>query len=261
MKIVFTALLMISFCMTGNTQIVKKQIPDKLIVFTFDDANESQYTIVAPILKQYGFGATFFVCEFPPNFMDSSMYMNWRQIRELGKMGFEVANHTHTHPQLSRLTEDQVVDQIKYIERKCDSIGIAKPVTFAYPGYDLSPFVLTVLKDRSYRFARGGGNRAYDPLKDNPLLVPSWAMTADNKAEIMKAFDKARKGKIVVITIHGVPDAEHSWVTTPPEMFREYVQYLSDNHYKVIAMRDLGQYINPAEAAKVIQADIPEKRK
>jgi peptidoglycan/xylan/chitin deacetylase (PgdA/CDA1 family) len=60
----FIALLFIlSAFLTGNSQILKKQIPDKLIVFTFDDATESQYSVVAPLLKQYGFGATFFVCE------------------------------------------------------------------------------------------------------------------------------------------------------------------------------------------------------
>src|SRR5262249_2878588 len=33
-------------------------IPDKLVVLTFDDSVASHYSVVRPLLKQYGFGAT-----------------------------------------------------------------------------------------------------------------------------------------------------------------------------------------------------------
>jgi len=36
-------------------------VPDKTVVLTFDDAVKSHLTVVAPVLKKYGFGATFFV--------------------------------------------------------------------------------------------------------------------------------------------------------------------------------------------------------
>ena len=38
-------------------------IPDKLVVLTFDDSVASHYSVVRPILKRYGFGATFFITE------------------------------------------------------------------------------------------------------------------------------------------------------------------------------------------------------
>ena len=40
---------------------VRKSIPDKLVVLTFDDSKASHYTVVRPLLKKYGFGATFFI--------------------------------------------------------------------------------------------------------------------------------------------------------------------------------------------------------
>jgi peptidoglycan-N-acetylglucosamine deacetylase len=245
----------------GHAQILIKKIPYKLVVFTFDDATASQYSIVAPLLRQYGFGGTFYICEFPPSSTDSNLYMNWRQIKELDKMGFEIANHTKSHPQLSKLTPEAIESQIAYIELKCDSMDIRKPVTFAYPGYDLDQRVLDILLKRGYQLARGGGNHAYDPLVDYPLLIPSWAMTANNKAEIMNAFSEARNGKIVVLTIHGVPDVEHPWVTTPPELFKEYLQYLSDQHFKVISLRELSSYINAGEAIKTLVPDLSRKSK
>jgi len=120
---------------------------------------------------------------------------------------------------------------------------------------------MDVLKEKGYGFARAGGSRAYDPLKDYPLIVPSWAMSDTNKPQIMKAFDEARDGKIVVLTIHGVPDREHPWVNTSPALFREYLQYLSDHHFKVISLRELEEYIDVKTALKVLVPDLTKNYK
>jgi len=261
MKKTVTLLLILFTAITGFSRIVKKPIPDKLVVLTFDDATASQYSVVAPLLKEYGFGATFFICEFPPNFNDTAKYMNWRQIGELNRMGFEIANHTKNHPAIAKLSKEKIEEQLNYIERKCDSMKIARPTTFAYPGYSLSLPGLKVLQEKGYQFARAGGSRVYDPSIDHPLLIPSWAMNSENKSQIMEAFSNARNGKIVVLTIHGVPDAEHSWVNTTPELFKEYLQYLKENHFTVVALRDLTKYIKVKEALKTITPDLTKKLK
>ena len=252
-------LIALSLFLQGHSQILKQEIPNKLVVLTFDDAPTSQYSIIAPMLKEFGFGATFFVCEFPPNYKDSTLYMNWRQIKALDKMGFEVANHTRTHANVGKLSQMEFNAELEYIENKCDSLRIAKPKNFAYPGYGLNALALEFLQKKDYNFARAGGSRAYDPLVDHPYLIPSWATDAENKNEIMSSLDQAENGKIVVLTIHGVPDIEHPWVNTPPALFREYLQYLSDHNYKVISLRDLEAYINVDEAKRKIIPDFNKK--
>jgi peptidoglycan/xylan/chitin deacetylase (PgdA/CDA1 family) len=259
MKKIIILLLILPF--SCFSQILKKEIGDKVVVFTFDDATASQYSVVAPLLKQYGFGATFFICEFQPNFKDSSKYMNWRQIRELNNMGFELANHTRNHPNVGKLAKEQFLEELNYIENKFDSLDIIKSTSFAYPGYGLSASSMETLKEEGYLFARAGGSRAYDPLMDHPLLVPSWALNSDNKMQIMDAFSKAENGKIVVLTIHGVPDAEHPWVNTPPELFKEYLKYLAENYYKVMSLRELENYIDAKMAMKLIEPDFDKKLK
>ncbi len=261
MKIVLKIVLLLIVPVFCNSQILKKEIEDKIVVFTFDDATASQYSVVAPLLKQYGFGATFFICEFQPNFSDSSKYMNWRQIKELDKMGFELANHTRTHPNVASINKEEFLTELNYIENKFDSLAIKKPASFAYPGYGISTSAIKTLQEKGYKFSRAGGSRAYNPLIDNPLLIPSWAMNAENKEEIMQAFDKAKGGEVVVLTIHGVPDVEHPWVNTPPELFKEYLEYLSDNSFKVISLRELENYIDTQKAMKLIALDLTKKLK
>lgn len=253
--------LLIIVCFYSNSQILKKQTPNNLVVLSFDDAVLSHHSIVAPLLQQFGFGATFFVCEFPSKLSDKPVYMNWKQIDELNKMGFEIANHTQNHVPTSKVSKTVLIDELSYIENKCDSMNIEKPLNFAYPGYDLNESVLEILKERGYQFARVGGSRAYDPQTDHPLLVPSWATNADNKEQIMAAFNEAQNGKIVVLTIHGVPDIEHPWVNTPPELFKEYLQYLSEHDFKVISMRDLNDYVDVEKAMETIMPDFKKELK
>lgn len=221
-------------------------LPEKLVVLTFDDAVASHATHVAPLLKKFGFEATFFVCEFPPDFADKSKYMSWEQIQSLHRMGFEIGNHTHTHKHVNRITREQFDAELKYIEDKLVSLGAPKPVSFAYPGYSTHPMALEALAERGYRLARAGFDRPYRPETDNPLLIPGFTTKADNREQILNVLQQARRGEIIVLTIHGVPDTAHPWVNTPPELFEEYLRYLRDNRFTVIAMRSLLKYL-PAE--------------
>ncbi|RZJ85382.1 MAG: hypothetical protein EOO20_20165, partial [Chryseobacterium sp.] len=113
-----------------------KFIPNrKTVVLTFDDSSQSHYRFVAPLLKKYGFGATFYVCEFPKVYPDSSISLNWRQVGEMAKMGFEIGNHTWHHKGVKGIKETVLMKELAYIEHKCDSLGIPKLTTFAYPAY------------------------------------------------------------------------------------------------------------------------------
>jgi hypothetical protein len=85
-----------------------------------------------------------------------------------------------------------------------------------------------------------------DPTRNSPLLIPT---TGDAYPDwTLEHFKKvvagAKDGKIVVLQFHGVPDSVHPWVNTPPEMFRQYMAYLKENGYHVIAMRDLLPYFD-----------------
>ena len=77
-------------------------IPDKLVVLTFDDSKASHYTVVRPLLKKYGFGATFFITEGFTFRTNKEDYLTWEQIGELHREGFEIGNHTRDHKGVSK---------------------------------------------------------------------------------------------------------------------------------------------------------------
>jgi peptidoglycan/xylan/chitin deacetylase (PgdA/CDA1 family) len=61
-----------------------------LVVLTFDDSKASHYTVVRPILKRYGFGATFFITEGFTFRTNKEEYLTWEQIAELHRVCLEL---------------------------------------------------------------------------------------------------------------------------------------------------------------------------
>ena len=244
-------------------------VPDKLVVLTLDDSKASHYTVVRPLLKKYGFGATFFITEGFTFHTNKDDYLTWEQIAELSRDGFEIGNHTRDHMGLTRANLPRLKEQVDAIAARCEAHGIPRPTSFAYPGNSIDPDAIGMLADLGFRFARRGGapeypyeegnGFAYEPGRDHPLLLPSAgdarpAWTLDN---LKRATSQAVKGKIAILQFHGAPDVEHPWVHTPRERFEEYMKYLHDNGYTVIALRDLAKYVEwtqkPADPWRVIE--------
>jgi arabinoxylan arabinofuranohydrolase len=214
-------------------------IAERTIVLTFDDACASHYHLVAPLLKKYGFGATFYVCEFPHMFGDTTLSMNWQQIKALSDMGFEIGNHTWHHTNIDKITSGQFEKELTYIEKKCDSLGMPKPLSFAYPAYHTDSTKLSILLAHGYLTARGGGDKFFDIRKDDRMNIPSFALSGEDSNYFYRALDQVGENKVIVFTIHGVPDIAHPWASLPSAMLERYLQYLYDHHYRVIAMRDV----------------------
>jgi len=97
-------------------------IPDGLVVLTFDDGTKSDIAYVAPLLKRYGFGGSFYVTEGLREIKRDDDTLSWDDIRQLNNLGFEVGNHTETHPDLTKLTVEQVQAEIKGIEQRLNNM-------------------------------------------------------------------------------------------------------------------------------------------
>lgn len=234
-------------------------IPDKLVVLTFDDSVASHFHRVAPLLKQRGFGATFFITEGFSFRTNKTDYLTWEQIAALHRDGFEIGNHTASHMGVTPDTLGRLRSEVGLIAERCEAHGIPRPTSFAYPGNSIDPGALPLLRELGFHFARRGGQPeheygtgrgvAYDPGEDDPLLVPT---TGDARPDwslddVRRAVSQARVGRIAVLQFHGVPDREHPWVNTPPERFIEYLDWLQAEGCHCIALRDLARYVDPGD--------------
>lgn len=232
------------------------RVPDKTVVLTLDDAVKSQIQFVAPLLEQLGFKATFFISH---KWMDDTEhFLRWDDVAELHRRGFEIGNHSWTHAGFDNPEEAaKLGDELQMVDDALARVGVPKPISFAWPGDNFGPEALEQLRRHGIRLARRGmqpevpyGEVQVGPVLDvtrnDPLLIPTTGdaypdWTLEHFKNVVAA---AKDGKVVVLQFHGVPDTVHPWVNTPPEMFREYMLYLRQNGYHVIALRDLAPYYN-----------------
>lgn len=127
-------------------------LPPKPIILTFDDGYSDMYQNVLPILKNYGFTATFFIVT---DFIDNKnpAYLTWDQVKELANAGMEIGSHTLNHPDLSgksrAFQSNQILGSKTIIESR---LGI--PVkSFSYPSTQYDSTTLDLLRSAGYLVA------------------------------------------------------------------------------------------------------------
>lgn len=129
-------------------------IPKKPIVITFDDGLENQYTYAAPVLKKYGFVATFFVY---PGVTGHKRFMTESEIKELSDAGHEIASHTYIHENLPKLTDPNIIHRELVTSKELLEKMTGKPVTtIAYPFYAQNELTGKWVRDAGYVAARAG---------------------------------------------------------------------------------------------------------
>lgn len=79
------------------------------VCITFDDGCETDLIAAAPVLREFGFHATFYITS---GFLGTPGYLNAEQLRELDSLGFEIGCHSMTHPYLSDLPEPELKREI-----------------------------------------------------------------------------------------------------------------------------------------------------
>lgn len=244
---------------TAPTAAQRNAIPPKTVVLTFDDAVKTHHTVVAPLLKQLGFRATFFITQ---KWMeDKANFMTWDEVAAIHRLGFEIGNHSWTHADFGKADGGEKLGaELAMVEKELAKVGVPKPVSFAWCGNGFGPEAIDQLRQRGYLAARRGmqpeipyGQIQVGPLLDvkkhHPLLIPTSgdAYPAWTFEHFKKVLASAKPNEIVVLQFHGVPDVAHPWVHTPPEAFREYMHYLKQNGYRTLALRDLLKYYDSSQ--------------
>lgn len=234
------------------------EVPSKTVVLTFDDAVKSQLTVVAPLLKELGLHATFFISH---RWMDDKAnFLTWEEVAELHRMGFEIGNHSWTHSDFSTPENAaQLGAELEMVEKELSRVGVPKPISFAWCGNSFGPEAVQQLRRHGYRVARRGMQPevpygkiqvgpALDVTKHHPLMIPTTgdAYPGWTFEHFKSVLASIKPGEIAVFQFHGVPDVAHPWVNTPPENFRQYMLYLKQNGYRTITMTDLLQYYDPS---------------
>jgi peptidoglycan/xylan/chitin deacetylase (PgdA/CDA1 family) len=127
-------------------------LPPRPVIISFDDDWQSQYDNAVPLLRKYGFTATFFIWV---RAVGRAHHLSWDEIRELDAEGMEIGCHTLTHLILPKLKSDEQLRREIVAAKDMIEARIGHPVTsLAYPFGQYDERVVAAAHEAGFATAR-----------------------------------------------------------------------------------------------------------
>jgi len=127
-------------------------LPGRPVILSFDDGWQNQFDYAFPLLKKYGFTATFFVVT---GYLEHQNFMTIPQLQTLMGAGMTIGSHTCSHVALSSIDNpsklrEELTGSKAWLEER-----LRVPInTFAYPYGSYSAAVASAVEASGYRTAR-----------------------------------------------------------------------------------------------------------
>ena len=164
----------------------------RLVVITFDDGYASLCDYAFPVLQHYGFTAIVFV---PTALIGratvwderegwgSQAIMSHDQIRMWSVKGVEFGSHTRTHPDLTRLHEAELADEIVGSSHDLEHLLATPTRAFAYP-YGYVSESARMITTRTYPVAFSTIEGVNRPGGESSMLRRTMVFPADGLADL-----------------------------------------------------------------------------
>ena len=168
------------------------QLPRRAVVLTFDDGHVSAYQHVYPLLRKYGFPATFFLYT---DFLNTQGGLSWAQIREMSASGLvEFQAHSKTHSNLivrrpgetDQQYRNRLDLEIRMPRDLIERHAATRVTSYAYPYGDANETVLERIARTGYTLGltvNAGGN----PFFAHPLMLRRTMIYGDQSLDTFKA--------------------------------------------------------------------------
>lgn len=131
-------------------------------LITFDDGLSNLYQYALPLLREEEVPALLFVVaghvggvsswEPEPRHQHNPL-LTWEQLREMQAAGLAIGSHTLTHPHLTELTPEQMIQELRESKRVLEK-NLDTPVDFvAYPYGEFNEEIAGTAQEVGYRAA------------------------------------------------------------------------------------------------------------
>lgn len=159
-------------CSLAHYLKLSKEEQRKWIVCTFDDGYEGLLHHAFPVLEQYNFTASVYVCtaycgqKNDWNFKDSQhrRHLSIAELKILQQHGWEIGSHGVSHQSLLRLSDEEVRNQLstskKFLEQHFGYVN-----SYAYPYGDANTYIEHITQDYyeySFKLSQGGSYLGID---------------------------------------------------------------------------------------------------
>jgi peptidoglycan/xylan/chitin deacetylase (PgdA/CDA1 family) len=237
--LLFSATFMVDFDNTFFAGLFAPSIPEqiyepavpasnqKVVCIVFDDGWKSQLDAV-PILQSYGFNATFAIVTSYTSYPD---YMNWKDIAGLASDGMDIASHTATHCNLSKVDSATLYNEVFKSQQILRTKGYpANVLVYPYGGASDNETVRDVVA-QCYLAARGTVEGKCNLTVCNRYNLPSYDVYHDVSLEDYADYLNGTGGSVVTILYYHKISNENEDTAVSAETFQAQMQYLKDNGY------------------------------
>lgn len=173
----------------------------KAVTFSFDDGNLDDRRLVE-ILNKYGLKSTFnlnsgLLTENVPWTFKGIKQVKRINFCELGDLyeGHEIAAHSYTHPDLTKLSHNDIVNQIALDKQILEFLFNRKIEGFAYPMGTFNEEIGEVLKENGFKYGRTIQATFNFDLPENPIFWhPTCRYLQDDSEKYAKEFLELKDG-------------------------------------------------------------------
>ena len=129
---------------TRELPVYSVDLSDGKIAISFDAAWGAENTpALLDILDEYGVKTTFFLVG-----IWTEKYPD--MVREIAARGHEVENHSTTHPQMSKLSEAKIIEELRVNSDRIEQITGVRPTLFRPPYGDYNDAVVRTSRAQGY---------------------------------------------------------------------------------------------------------------
>lgn len=190
---------------------VQKSEEEKVIAISFDAAwgNEDTHTLIE-ILDKYDVKTTFFV-------VGSWVDKYPESVKALSDAGHEIMNHSNSHPHMTALSKEQMIEEVEKCDEKIEKITGVKPTLFRAPYGDYNNDVVGAMRESGH----------YTIQWDVDSL--DWKNLSPEEIT-ERVISKVKPGSIVLF---------HNAALHTPEALPTILETLQKDGYKIVPVSEL----------------------
>ena len=212
----------------------------KAITMSYDDGTVYDRELVT-IFNRYGIKGTF---HLNSSRIGKDGYVNWEEIRKI-YAGHEVALHTHTHPQLSYIPNERIVEEVMENRRQLEKcVGyVVNGMSYPMAGYDER--VVRQIRECGVVYSRTTGSTGNFSLPDDFM---KWDPTFHHSRGTEKWSPDVRHSHTALLEKAKEFLAYPEWIKTMPLLYiwGHSYEFEKDNTWDVI--ENFAEYVSGAES-------------
>ena len=132
------------FAPTRELPIYSVETSEKKIAISFDAAWGNEYTnYILDTLDKYNVKSTFFLVGF---WVDKYP----EDVKEIAERGHDVGNHSTTHPNMTELSQEKMIEEISVTGEKIENLTGKRPTLFRPPFGDYNDIVIRTCRENGY---------------------------------------------------------------------------------------------------------------